>query len=630
MLKAEERARRHLAAILAADVVGYARLMERDEADTFARVRAHRKELFEPEIEKHQGRVFKLMGDGLLAEFGSVVDAVECAVALQRGMDERNSGVAEDRRIDVRIGVNLGDVIVEGEDCHGEGVNIAARLQELAEPGGICISQQAFDQVETKLDLTYEDLGEHLVKNIVKAIHVYRVAGAGAHAARRLPKMRRPKLAVIAVGLIALIAIGGAAGSYWTRGISPPLTPGSRIAVLPFVSLSGTPDEPLSEGLTEDISSALSRFTDVFVISGDATGQFKGGNVEPGEVGRILGVSYVLAGSIRRSEGRLRVTARLLRAEDAELLSSDNYDRDLSAAQVLDVQAEIAGLVAGRIASPTGPLWKSEVQRISEQLRKERTNDLAAYECVLLSYMIYDSFSKDAHRRARDCLKQAVEVAPSYAYAWSRLGQMYLEEYKYKWISDPDPLGRARAAAQNSIELDQQHQDGYVVLALVHYMSETDFDPFYQTAEKAIALNPSDAWANADLGAWTSYSGDFVRGKALIERAKVLNPDYPRWLDFAFFLDHYGKQEYLEAKAVALKMDLPKNHMVQAGLAAAYGQLGELDKARAIIAQVLAIQPSFADNPRSAFVARRMPSELVDSLMDGLRKAGVDVAVANQ
>ncbi len=627
---AEERAQRHLAAILAADVVGYARLMEQDEADTFGRLRAHRKELIEPEIAKHQGRVFKLMGDGLFAEFGSVVDAVECAVALQRGMAECNRGVPEDRRIDMRIGVNLGDVIVEGEDCHGEGVNIAARLQELAEPGGICISQQAFDQVETKLDLAYEDLGEHLVKNIVKAIHVYRVAGEGGRAARRLPKMRRPKPAVIAGGLIALIAIGGATGWYWTRDVSPPLPPGARIAVLPFTSLSGSPDEPLSDGLTEDISSALSRFTDVFVVSGDATGQFRGANADPREVGRILGVNYVLAGSVRRSEGRLRVTARLLRAEDAEVLSSENYDGDLSAAQVLDVQAGIAGLVAGRIASPTAPLWKSEAQRTSDQLRKERTDDLVAYECVLLSYAIYDSFSKDAHRQARDCLKRAVQIVPDYAYAWSRLGQMYLEEYKYKWVSDPDPLGRARAAAQNSIELDQRHQDGYVVLALVHYMSETDFGSFYETAEKAIALNPNDAWANADLGAWTSYSGDFERGKALIEKAKILNPDYPRWLDFAFVLDHYGKQEYLEAKAVALKMDLPKNHMVQAGLAAAYGQLGELDKARAVIAQILDVQPAFADNPRAAFVARRMPDELIESLMDGLRKAGVDVAVADQ
>ena len=616
---------RKLAAILAADVVGYSRLMEQDERDTFQRLRAHRKELFEPEIEKHHGRVFKLMGDGLLAEFGSVVDAVECAVALQHGMAERNTGVSEDRRIDVRIGINLGDVIVEGDDRHGEGVNIAARLQELAAPGGICISQQAFDQVETKVNLAYEGLGEHLVKNIVKPVRVYRVRGEAAPAPRRLPSKRRSKLTAIAAGLIALFAIGGAIGWYWTWDVPPPLPPGPRIAVLPFASLSGSPDEPLSDGLTEDISSALSRFTDVFVISGDVTRQFSGVHADPREVGRILGVNYVLTGSTRRSEGHLRVTVQLLRAEDAEILSAENYDGDLAAAQVLQLQAEIAGQVAGRIASPTAPLWKSEAQRTREQLRGGRTDRLAAYECVLLSYAIYDSFSKDAHRQARDCLKQAVELVPDYAYAWSRLGQMYLEEYKYKWVSDPDPLGRARAAAQNSIELDQRHQDGYVVLALVHYMSETDFDSFYETAEKAIALNPNDAWVNADLGAWTSYSGDFKRGKALIERAKILNPDYPRWLDFAFFLDHYDKHEYIEAKAVALKMDLPKNHMVQAGLAAAYGQLGELDKAKAVIAQILAIQPEFADDPRAAFVARRMPDKLVESLMEGLRKAGLDV-----
>jgi class 3 adenylate cyclase/TolB-like protein len=624
----EQRTQRRLAAILAADVVGYSRLMEQDEADTFARLRTHRKELFEPEIEKHQGHVFKLMGDGLLAEFGSVVDAVECAVVLQRGMAERNNGVPEDRRIDVRIGVHLGDVIVEGEDRHGEGVNIASRLQELAEPGGICISQQAFDQVDTKLDLTYEDLGDHLVKNIVKAIHVYRVAGEGARAGRR-QKLPRRKLEAIAGGLAALLVIGGTIGWYWTRDARPPQPPGPRIAVLPFSSLSGGADEPLADGLTEDVSSALSRFTDVFVISGDATGQFKDANADPREVGRILGVNYVLAGSVRRLEDRLRVTARLLRAEDAELLSSDTYDGDFVSTQVLEVQTAIAGQVAGRIASPTAPLWKSEAQRASEQLHRKRTDRVAAYECVLISYAIYDSFSKEAHRQARDCLKQAVGLVPDYAYAWSRLGQMYLEEYKYKWISEPDPLGRARAAAQNSIELDQRHQDGYVVLALVHYMSETDFDAFYETAEKAIALNPNDAWANADLGIWTAYSGDFERGKALIERAKMLNPDYPRWLDFAFFLDHYGKRDYLQAKAVALKIDLPKNHMVQTGLAATYGQLGELDKAKDVIAQILAIQPAFAGDPRAAFIARRVPDELVESLMDGLRKAGLDVPTAD-
>jgi class 3 adenylate cyclase/TolB-like protein len=627
---AEERAQRHLAAIFAADVVGYARLMEQDEADTFARLRAHRKELFEPEIARHQGRIFKLMGDGLLAEFGSVVDAVECAVVLQRGMAERNNGIPEDRRIDVRIGVNLGDVIVEGEDRHGEGVNIAARLQELSEPGGICISQQAFDQVETKLDLAYEDLGEHLVKNIVKAIHVYRVAGEGARAARRFPKMRRPKLGAIAGGLVALLAVGGAIGWYWTTYAPPAIPPpGPRIAVLSFSNAGGSPDDTaFTDGLAEDIGAALSRFADVFVISGDSTRRFAGESVNPQEVGRALGVSYVLAGSVRRSQSYLRITARLLRVEDGGLVSSENYDVPLTDANALGVEDDVAGLLAGRIASPETPLWKSEAEKASRQLRAQPADALVAYDCVLLSYAIYDSFTKEAHGPARDCLEHAVELVPTYAVAWARLGQMYFEEYKYKWNYRPDPLGRARAAAQKSIELDQHIAEGYHVLALVHYASESDFGAFRETAEKAIAINPNNMWTIADLGIWTFYSGAWERGTLLIERAKVLNPDYPRWLDFAFVLDHYRKHEYLEAKAVALKIDLPKNHMVQAALAAAYGELGEYDKARSVIDQIRTIKPGFVDDPRAEFKARKMPDELVESLMDGLRKAGLDVPPA--
>ena len=622
---------RKLAAILAADVVGYSRLMEQDEAGTFERLRAHRKELFEPEIEKHHGHIFKLMGDGLLAEFASVVDALGCAVVLQREMAERNKGLADDRRFDVRIGVNLGDVIVESDDRHGEGINIAARLQELAEPGGIYVSQQAYDHVETKLNLAYDDLGEHRVKNIAKPIHAYRVRRGSARAPRRQAVRPRWKLRAIVAGLIALVSIVGGNAWYWTRYATPTLPPGPRIAVLSFSNAGGNPDDAIFTGsLTGDISSALSRFTDVFVISGDSTRRFEGGNVDPQEVGRALGVSYVLVGSVRRLQGYLRVTARLLRVEDAGHVSSANYDVSLADASALDVQDEIAGQLAGRIASPETPLWKSERQRISRQLREEPSDALVAYDCVLLSYAIYDSFTKEAHKQARDCLEHAVQLVPTYAIAWARLGGMYFEEYKYKWNLLPDPLGRARAAAQKSIELDQHIPEGYYVLALVHNASESDFGAFHETAEKAIAINPNNAFNIADLGIWTFYSGAWERGTALIERAKKLNPDYPRWLDFAFVLDHYRKHEYLEAKAVALKIDLPTNHMVQAALAAAYGELGELDKARSVIAQIRAIKPAFVDNPRAEFKARKMPDELVESLMDGLRKAGLDVPPVGQ
>jgi TolB-like protein/class 3 adenylate cyclase/Flp pilus assembly protein TadD len=624
---AEERAQRHLAAILAADVVGYARLMEQDEADTFARLRAHRKDLFEPEIEEHHGRVFKLMGDGLLAEFGSVVDAVECAVALQRGMAERNNGVPEDRRIDVRIGVNLGDVIVEGEDRHGEGVNIAARLQELAEPGGICISQQAFDQVETKLDLIYEDLGEHLVKNIVKAIHVYRVAGEGARAARRFPKMRRPKLGAIAGGLVALLAIGGAIGWYWTREDPVLALPsGPSIAILPFSNMSDDPDDAyFSNGLTEDIITALSKFSDLRVIARNSTFQFKGNDVDVQEVASKLGAHYVVEGSVKRSQDHLRVTAQLLDASDGTHLWSETYDRDLTAADIYAVQDEITERLAGSLGSSEAPLWKSEMR----DLRVKRTESLEAYECVLLVPLFYETFKEHVHAQARDCLERAVKLAPNYARAWSALAWMYIEEYKYAYNLMPEPLERALAAAQRAVELDNRNQDGYYALAIINYLRGEDLNSFYALAEQAIALNPNNATVIADLGLWMAYSGDWERGMPLVRKAVILNPLHPRWIFFAFFLDHYRKGEYREALTEGLKINLPKNPGVQTGLLAVYGQLGETEKARAKLAEIRANHPGVVGDPRAWFVKRRVPDELVESLMDGLRKAGLDVPPAD-
>jgi TolB-like protein/class 3 adenylate cyclase len=619
---------RRLAAILAADVVGYSRLMEQDEAGTFERLRAHRLELFEPSIEKHHGRIFKLMGDGLLAEFSSVVDAVACAVDFQRGMAERNRGVAEDRRIDVRIGVNLGDVIVEGEDRHGEGVNIAARLEQLAEPGGIWLSQQAHDHVESKLDLAYKDLGQHTLKNIAKPVRVYRVDGVGARASRRAPARRRSRRAVLAGGLLALAAVGGAGAWYWTHAARDPvlaLPRGPSIAVLPLANMSGDPsDAYFSDGLTEDIITALTRFSDLFVIARHSTAQVKG-EADPLEAGRKLGARYVLRGSVRRSQGQLRVTVQLLDTRDGKHLWSETYDRSLTAAEVFAVQDEITRRVVGLVGSSDAPLWRSKRQ---DELREKRPDSLEAYECVLLTYVFYDTFSAKDHARARDCLERAVQLAPDYSLAWSRLAFMYVEELKYGYNMRPQPLERALPAAQKAIELDPKSQDGYYALAIIRYMREKDFDAFHVTADQALALNPNNAWVLSDLGTWTYYSGDWERGKALIRKAMALNPLHQRWLHFPAFLDHYRKGEYREARAVGLKINLPENHMLQAALAATYGQLGETANAKATIDHILTYHPKFAEDPRAAFVRRRMPRELVESLMDGLRKGGLEVPPA--
>jgi adenylate cyclase len=623
--------KRKLAAILAIDVVGYSRLMEQDEADTFERLRALRKELFELEIEKHHGHIFKLMGDGLLAEFASVVDAIECAVVLQREMALRNQGVADDRRIDVRIGVNLGEVIIEDEDRYGEGVNIAARLQQLAQPGSICVSGKVYDEVAGKLDLGFDFLGEQPVKNIARPVRIYCARVNGTRAAPYLLSKYRPKLAAVVVVLLVLAGIIGAIAWHWMRAPADPvlaLPSGPSIAVLPFSNLSGDPsDAYFSVGLTEDIITALSRFSDLLVFARETTGRFTSGSVDPQEVGRKLKAQYVLLGSVRRSQNRLRVTAKLLDAEATQLWS-ESYDRDLTASNVFAVQDEITERIVGLVGSPDAPLLKP---RIQEQLRTKRPNSLAAYECVLLSIWIYDAFKEEAHAQARDCLERAVaQLAPNYALAWAHLAQMYFEEYKYRWNLRPEPIERALAATKKALELDPQEQWAHYVEALILYVSEKDLDVFYAAAEQAVALNPNNAFILSDLGLWMVYSGRWERGKALVEKSMILNPLHQDWVHFAFFLDHYRKGEYREALAVQRKMNVPNNQGIQAGLAAVYGQLGDTKNAKATLDHILQVWPDFAADPRAWFVRRRFSVELLESLMGGLRKAGLQVPQPEQ
>lgn len=606
---------RRLAAILAADVTGYSRLMERDEAGTFERLRAHRNELFEPEIDKHHGRIFKLMGDGLLAEFGSVVDAVECAVALQRGMATRNEGVPAEQRIEVRIGINLGDVIIEGEDRHGEGVNIAARLQELAKPGGIAISRQAYDQVESKLELAFDDLGEHSVKNIAKPVHVYQVREGATRGSRRWHARRLSRVHATVAALVVLVAV--AVWYLWPERLAP--APGPKIAVLPFAIAGGAPcSADFSARLAQDIGAALLKFSDVSVIARESNEQVTGDNLDARKFG------YRLDGAIECSAGGLHVSAQLFDAAGKQV-AMVVQDASLSDANVPKARTELAGRLAGGIASPTTPLWKSERRMTDEQLKRNPNDLLEAYNCVLLSYEYYDTFSAPAHKTARDCLENAVKRVPTYAAAWARLGAMYFEEHKYGHNprAGRDPLKDAQEAAQNSIELDQQTTEGYHALAQVYYYTEADFESFRGTGEKAIAFNPYNGWFVADFGVWTFYSGDWERGMALIESARTIYAVEPRWLDFPTVLNHYRKGEYRQAKAAAHALELSQNAMVQEVLAATYGQLGEFDNAKRKIDEILGSNPEVRANPRAPFLARKIPAELIEALMDGLSKAGL-------
>jgi TolB-like protein/class 3 adenylate cyclase len=370
---------RKLAAIMAVDVVAYSAHMERDEAGTYERLRAGRKELFEPEIARHHGRVFKIMGDGMLAEFGSVVDAVECAVSLQRGLSERNADLAETDRIQVRIGINLGEVIVEADDRYGEGVNIAARLEPLAEPGGICVSAKVAREVEKKLPIGFEPMGEHKVKNIAEPVEVYRVKLGGAPARNlRRPARHIGRLLVPAVAA-ALLAIAAGAYALYSGSAGSSLAEPPAIAVLPFENING--DEKwnrFATGMTEDIITDLASFRDISVIARSSTEAYRGKPHDVRAIGKELNVKYLLEGSLQVDGYRMRVTAQLINAKDGRHVWSERYDR--AAAELLDVQDEITAKIA---ATLTG--WQGQVSEAERALtrRKNRT-DLDAYDYWLL------------------------------------------------------------------------------------------------------------------------------------------------------------------------------------------------------------------------------------------------------
>ncbi len=427
---------RHLTTILVADVVAYSSLMGADEAGTITALKTHRSDLIDPKAAQYHGRTVKLMGDGALMEFGSVVDAVAFAVEVQTAMRARNAEVPEDRQIVFRIGINIGDIIVEGDDIYGDGVNIAARLEGLAEPGGICVRRNVRNQVRDKLDLDFEDLGEIEVKNIARPVRVFRVILDDKAATLATPVLdmpaepargRWPAIAAgLALSVVAVAVIVGAALRFWPASSDdlPPLPSGPKIAIIPFVSLGGDDDNAqLAAGLTEDIAATLSRFSNFFVLSLNATEQYKGQSVDPRRIKEELGAQYVLEGSVRRSKTNLRVVAKLLDARNAQRLWTQTYDRDLTATDIFAVLDEVTEGVVATIGSNNGVIRLKE----SQLVRGRRTESLEAYECVALEAWFATTLSQEARTTVRTCLERTVKFSPNYSKAWSTLANILLE-----------------------------------------------------------------------------------------------------------------------------------------------------------------------------------------------------------
>jgi TolB-like protein/Tfp pilus assembly protein PilF len=576
---------RKLAAIMAADVVGYSRLMERDEAGTYERLRAHRKELFEPEIERHHGRVFKLVGDGLLAEFASVVDAVECAAVLQRGMTQRNSTLPVDQRINIRIGLHVGDVIVEDGDRHGDAVNVAARLQQLAEPGGICVSRPVVDHVRQKVALAFELRGEEQLKNIAEPVSVFRV---------RLESTQAKPL--------------------------PPLPDKPSIAVLAFENLSGDPEQGyFADGMVEEIITALSRFRALFVIARNSSFTYRGRAVDVKQVGRELGVRYVLEGSVRRGGDRLRITGQLVNASTGAHLWADRFEGKL--AEVFDLQDQVATSVVSAIAPR---LEEAEIERA----KRKPTEDLDAYDYYLRGLAIANDMTREANDEALQLFNQAIQRDPDFALAHARAAYCYNYRKANTWMVDRGlEIATAARLARRAIELGRDDAvalsfGGHVLAYVVG-----DLDDGAVFVDRALVLNSNLAAAWATSG-WTKIC--FGTPDMAIDheaRAMRLSPLDPRlfvW-QFCTALAHYCAGRYHEAISWAESSlrNQPNYASSMRILAASLAMEGRLAEAQKATARLRMAYPAFHASTLGDVMPPFRRPEHRAKYVEGLRQAGL-------
>ncbi|MHC2337595.1 adenylate/guanylate cyclase domain-containing protein [Bradyrhizobium sp. USDA 4454] len=550
---------RRLAAVLAADMVGFSRLMEADETGTLARLKTHRIELIDPAIAKNRGRIIKTTGDGLLVEFHSVVDAVLCAAEVQRRMAKRNTDVAPARWMQFRIGVNLGDVIVDGADIFGDGVNVASRLETLAEPGGICISGAVRDQVGDRLeDLSFEDLGDQTVKNIARPIRVFRIhfeSDSGS-----TPEQAKSATATSVVA-------------------KKP-----SIAVLPLANMSGDPEQEFfADGLTEDIITELSRFHDLLVISRNSTFVYKGKAVKVQDVAKEFAVDYVLEGSVRKAGGRIRVTVQLIDAEADRHVWAERYDREL--ADIFAIQDEmtraIVSTLPGRVEAAA-----------HDRVKRKPTDNMAAYECVLAAKVLHHRSARDDNMEAQRLLERAILLDPNYAHAHAWRACVLGQTWVYNWCEDRDAtFAQVASELEIALKLDDNDSDVHRILAALN-LNRDDHDKAMFHQERALALNPNYDLVVVQQGELLTWLGRPEEGIDWIKRAMRLNPFHPER-----FWNHLGRacycaEKYADAAEAFSRITRP-DHTHHAFLAATLAQMGNSVAASAHAAEVLKREPAF-------------------------------------
>ena len=581
-----ERAKRKLSAILSADVKGYSRLMGQDELATVRTLTTYR-ELMATLIKQHRGRVVDSPGDNLLAEFVSVVDAVECSVKIQNELKARNAELPENRKMEFRIGVNVGDVIQEGERIYGDGVNIASRIEGLADGGGISVSGTVYDQIENKLALGYEYQGEHTVKNIAKPIRVYRVlmepVATQTHSVKHLERPDKPS-----------------------------------IAVLPFANMSGDPEqEYFADGISEDIITALSKFRWFFVIARNSTFTYKGKTVNVKQVAQDLGVRYVLEGSVRKAGNRVRITAQLIDAPSNYHVWAERYDRDLE--DIFAVQDEITQSIVTSVAPE---FLSAEMQRA----QRKDVRSLAGWDCVMRATSLHSQYTKQDIAEAQRLLRKAIEVDPISAEGFCLFAFTHLMQVQFGWSESADQsIQEAAKAAQSAVAIDDRDALAHTALGLVDLISRR-YDDAIRRLETAIDLNPSLANAYGALGQALALAGEYDRAVTQINKAIRLSPRDPFMV---YWFGHLGlaafaEERYDEAcewgvKSIQENPQFPGGHRI---LAASYGQLGRMQEAQTALKELLVLMPGMTiDDVRKQVPFKK--SGDTERYLDGLRKAGL-------
>lgn len=576
---------RRLAAILAADVVGYSRLMGEDEEGTLVRLQALQSTVLVPSIAEHRGRMVKTTGDGFLAEFASALDAVDCAVALQRTLVEQEGGHAADQRLDLRIGINVGDVIFEGDDIFGDGVNIAARLESIARRGGICISRTVYDHIGNKTDHGFRHDGEHNLKNIARPIEVWRWGGTPT----------------------------GPALEPAEASLTKP-----SVAVLPFANMSGDAEQEFfADGIAEDLITSLSKLSQLMVIARNSSFSYKGRSIKVQEIARDLGVRYLVEGSVRKSGSRVRVTAQLIDCTDGSHLWAERYDRDLT--DIFEVQDEVTHEIVTSLSVKLTP-------RDAKRLKSVETDNVAAYELFLRGREFVLKHHAEGNRQARESLEASREIDPQFAPTAAFLSFSHVMDYINEWADDPgSALAAGHRIAHEAVALDPAYPWARVALG-TSYLWMRQHEQAIAEYQEAIILDPNFADAYMALGWAHHFTGKSEETIRLIRRGFLLDPNYSpmrlHWLAQAEYqLGHYKEAiELLKQRLVRQ----PHSDISRALLAATYGQSGQAEAAQGEWAEMQRSNPEFSVEQRRRIMPYKNPADF-DRFVEGLEKAEIAI-----